>query len=66
MESRLALSEAHVETHEKTAGEWKQRIIENERALRQLQTAPSARPDPFTGSEGRQLEYRIERLEGLR
>jgi hypothetical protein len=66
IEARLAVSETHVETHEKSAGEWKQRILENERALRQMRTSPEARPDPFTGTEGRQLEMRIERLEDLR
>jgi hypothetical protein len=66
IEARLAVSETHVESHEKSAGEWKQRIMENERALRQMRTSPEARPDPFTGTEGRKLEQRIQQLERQR
>lgn len=66
IEARLAVSETHVETHEKSAAEWKQRILENERSLRQMRTSPEARPDPFTGTEGRQLEQRIQQLERQR
>jgi hypothetical protein len=29
-----------------------------------ITTKPSARPDPFTGTEGRALERRLDRLEG--
>jgi hypothetical protein len=38
-------------------------IAELRADLRALQNDPHVRPDPFTGSEGRELERRIKRLE---
>ena len=66
MDARLAVAETHVAAHERSADEWKQRIIENERELRGLMQSPAARPDPFTGTEGRELEQRIQQLERQR
>ena len=40
------------------------RMLEVERRLNSLRTSPSARPDPFTGTMGRELEARIKALEG--
>jgi len=40
------------------------RMLEAERRLNAIRTTPSARPDPFTGTEGRLLEQRIKALEG--
>lgn len=40
------------------------RMLEAERRLNDIRTLPSARPDPFTGTEGRMLEQRIKALEG--
>jgi hypothetical protein len=39
------------------------RMIEVERRLNALRTTPAARPDPFTGADGRILEQRIKALE---
>jgi hypothetical protein len=42
-----------------------ERIIDRlEREVSELRNHPQARPDPFTGTEGRALRDRIERLEG--
>jgi hypothetical protein len=49
--------------HEKNAQQWINKIIENERDIHALQSNANARKDPFTGTEGRQLEQRIRRLE---
>ena len=50
--------------HIKNAEEWYRRINELERDVHSLQRQPAARPDPFTGTEGRELEKRIRKLEG--
>jgi hypothetical protein len=49
--------------HEKNAQQWINKIIENERDIHALQSSAAARKDPFTGSEGRELERRIKALE---
>jgi hypothetical protein len=49
--------------HEKNAQQWINKIIENEQDIHALQSNAAARKDPFTGSEGRQLEQRIKALE---
>lgn len=38
-------------------------IRQIERDLADLRSVPSARPDPFTGSQGRALEQRLDHLE---
>jgi hypothetical protein len=53
----------HRTEHEKNAQQWINKIIENERDIHALQSNANARKDPFTGSEGRELEQRIRRLE---
>ena len=50
--------------HARSAEEWYRRISELEHDVHSLQRQPSARPDPFTGTEGRELERRIRKLEG--
>jgi len=59
----VAENSAHRVEHDKNAEEWKQRIRRNESGVRELTNNASARPDPFTGTEGRQLERRIDQLE---
>mgnify|MGYP001547381064 CR=1 FL=1 len=61
----VAENSAHRVEHDRNAEEWKQRIRLNESGLRELTNNASARPDPFTGTEGRQLERRIDILERL-
>jgi len=48
--------------HEKQAERWINQIIENGRAIHDLQQQPGARPDPFTGSQGRELQRQIDEL----
>ena len=50
--------------HVRSAEEWYRRIKELEHDVHSLQRQPNARPDPFTGTEGRELERRIRKLEG--
>jgi hypothetical protein len=64
LEQRVALSEAHVVSHDTAAREWKARIVVNEQCCDELRRSPQARADPFTGTDGRRLERRIEALEG--
>ena len=52
--------------HVKNAEEWYRRIKELEHDVHSLQRQPNARPDSFTGTEGRELEKRIRKLEGAR
>jgi hypothetical protein len=49
--------------HEKQAERWIDKILENEHNIHALQQQPAARPDPFTGTEGRELERRLRVLE---
>jgi hypothetical protein len=53
----------HRVEHEKNARHWIDKIIENEQSIHALQNIAGARKDPFTGSEGRELEQRIRKLE---
>ena len=55
--------EEHVYAHDATADEWKSRIQTTEQRIRDLATDTTARPDSFTGSEGRVLSGRISVLE---
>jgi hypothetical protein len=53
----------HRAEHERQSERWIEQIERNRDAIEALKEKPSARPDPFTGTEGRQLRERIERLE---
>jgi hypothetical protein len=53
----------HREEHERNAERWIDKIIENERAILQLQRDSGARDDSFTGAQGDALRRRIEQLE---
>lgn len=55
---------------ERTAAIWIERIKDNASAIHELeqqvsrlQAVPTARPDPFTGTQGRELERRLKLLE---
>lgn len=54
----------HRQEHERSAERWIKQIEENERNLQELLRNSGARPDPFTGTEGRALDERIRKLEG--
>jgi len=62
-ELRLTKLESEFVGHEKLARERIDRIQEVEREVRMMATQPTARPDPFTGTQGRELEERIRQLE---
>jgi hypothetical protein len=59
----IAAAEHHIDSHNREAEQWKQRILALEQKLYDMSTRSTARPDPFTGSMGRALEDRIEALE---
>ena len=66
----IASNTLHRTEHDKTAAIWISQIVENEQAIHglsrevsELRSMPSARPDPFTGTDGRKLEQRIRDLE---
>ena len=54
----------HRQEHERQADRWIKQIEQNERDLQDLLRNSGARPDPFTGTQGRALDDRIRRLEG--
>lgn len=54
-----------VDDHNSTSEEWKNRITSIERILYKLQSDSSARPDPWTGTEGRAEARRVDRIEVL-
>lgn len=56
----------HRAEHERQSERWIEQIERNRDAIEALKEKPSARPDPFTGTEGRALSDRIERLEAGR
>jgi hypothetical protein len=60
----ITRTEGHIDAHNRESDEWKNRIRELEKRVIDLNTRPSSRPDPFTGTEGRALEERIRGLEG--
>ena len=60
---QVAENSIHRIEHEKSAERWIDQIIENENDIHDLQSRTSARPDPFTGTQGRELRKRIEKLE---
>lgn len=68
---RVAANTAHRISHEREAQQWIDRIKRNEQSVREIQRAigelrsvPAARPDPFTDTQGRELEQRFRLLEG--
>ena len=62
-ELRVTKLEGEFLGHEKLARERIERIQAIESEVRRMATSPTARPDPFTGSQGRELEDRIRQLE---
>lgn len=48
--------------HEKTSERWINQIIRNSELIREMRSTPEARPDPFTGTEGRELQRQIDEL----
>jgi hypothetical protein len=58
-----AQAEKHVIDHDRTADEWKARIVTLERQMEEIKTRGSARADPFTGTMGKALEMRIQAVE---
>lgn len=63
LESRLSAAVAAAESHFDEAERWKDRIQELETDARRQQRDPTARPDPWTGTEGRANRDRIDQLE---
>ena len=63
---RLAAVERDLKGHQDTSIEWRDRISSLEKRMHELMTEPQTRPDPFTGTQGRELQRRIDRLEGMR
>lgn len=49
--------------HARTADKWIEQIERNRDAIGEIKEKANARADPFTGTEGRELRGRIERLE---
>lgn len=62
-ELRVTKLETELASHQDMARERIDRINELEREVRRVTTQPTARPDPFTGSEGRVLRDQIETLQ---
>lgn len=60
---RIAVVERDLRGHTETATDWRGRIERLEAQVHEITTRATARPDPFTGTMGRALESRIERLE---
>ena len=70
IDSVVAANSAHRVEHESESEYWVGEIRSNTNAIRvieqrvaELRSMPQARPDPFTGTDGRKLLQRIERLE---
>ena len=70
IDSVVAANSAHRVEHESESEYWVGEIRSNTNAIRvieqrvaELRSVPQARPDPFTGTDGRKLRERIERLE---
>lgn len=51
----------HRMEHEKSAERWIDQIVQNTKEIQNLQRNTNARPDPFTGTMGRELEERVQR-----
>jgi hypothetical protein len=56
-------AEDHIDSHNRESEEWKVRIRQLEQWRYEFSTKPAARPDPFTGTMGLELEARIHALE---
>ena len=54
---------AHFDDHKEEAREWKNRIREVERRVISLSSDANARPDPWTGTQGRAEARRTDKLE---
>lgn len=70
LEVEFARVVEHAGSHDQTAAHWIRQIIEStkllraaERRLDRLETRPSARPDPFTGADGKRLELMLRELQ---
>ena len=63
--STIAIHGEYIAQTKSEAVRWKDRIEANTDKLGQLATDAGARPDPFTGADGRGLERRIDVLERL-
>ena len=70
LDSIVAANSAHRVEHESESEYWIGEIRNNTKAVRvleqrvaELRSVPQSRPDPFTGTDGRKLRERIERLE---
>lgn len=66
----IAANTEHRIAHDERSKHWISEIVRNRDDVRQLEqyvaelrSVPSARPDPFTGEDGRALQERIEQLE---
>lgn len=57
---------SHADNAREAGQATQQRIIRLEGQVYEMRSSPSARPDPFTGSMGRELRERIEALEGMK
>lgn len=69
LEIQFAAAREHIAEHDSSAAHWIGVIGELQRQerdtkirLSKLETKPSARPDPFTGSDGKKLEGMINEL----
>jgi len=65
LEVSIARYNNHVQEHEKQSEYWIQRIESNTNRLGRLATDSAARPDPFTGTQGRELERRLDFVERI-
>ena len=72
LDSAVTSNTEHRLIHDEQSKHWISQILRNlddvrqlERDLAELRSVPSARPDPFTGSEGNALERRIHDLESM-
>lgn len=63
MSESLARAIEHADRHETEADYWKEVIDNNRERIELLSVNATARPDPFTGTMGRELERRIDTLE---
>ena len=49
--------------HDRQATYWNQSVEANRQKLANISTNPTSRPDPFTGTQGRALERRLDLVE---
>jgi DNA anti-recombination protein RmuC len=59
LESRLTVSETNISAHANEKGIWIDVIKDTARKVDELRNNPNRRPDPFTGTDGRLLEKRL-------